>query len=193
MDNKKIAISRVPAFINRAVELGCYNKSQKYNIETAWTVLQKVLPLEGLSLDSSVEQVQPKIDDLLDHHGRQSPASAETLRAYKSRLKKLLAEFVEYNGSDFLAWKKKLDKPPANGDTKPRKSRKASRKRSTPDGSEDDVDTITHRLIAGEGKEGKIIIPSDLSKEQIDRIWAQLNAIKTLIKAQIGIVDSESK
>lgn len=191
--NKKAAISKVPAFIEEAVRLGCYSKNQSYNIETAWTVLKKVLGQEGLSLDSAVEEVQPKIESLLDHHGRQSSASAESIRAYKSRLKKLLADFVAHNGGDFMAWKKELEKSPKNGDTKPRKSRQVSRRRSTPSGSEGTVDTITHRLIVGDGKEGEISIPSDLSKEQIERIWAQLAAIKTLVKAQIGILEDESK
>jgi hypothetical protein len=193
MDNTHQPISKVSAFAIQAQTLGCYSKNKRYNFETAWAVLQKALPTEGLSPQSTVEEVLPKVDDLLDHHGRQSSASASSIRAYKARIKTLLTDFVRHNGGDFMAWKKELEKSSTNGDTKPRRNRKAPRTRITPSGSEGGVDTITQILFVGEGKEGKIVIPRALTAEEIDQIWAQLEAIKMLVKAQNRIDESKSK
>lgn len=55
------------------------------------------------------------------------------------------------------------------------------------------MDTITHQLFAGDGKEGKISIPRDLTEDQIERVWVQLDAIKTLVKAQSGVIEPKSK
>ncbi len=193
MDNKKLAIVAVIPFADKATELGCYTKTQRYNFGTAWAVLLEHLAAVGLNQSATIEELEPKIADALKERGRSSKASATSLRAYQTRIKKLLEDFVKWNGSDFMKWKEEIAKPTQNGDAKSPKRRKATRQRSNLGAGEDDVDTITHRLIAGEGKEGKIIIPTDLTKDQIDRIWAQLQAIKTLVKAQIGIVESESK
>src|SRR6266851_9126002 len=140
MDNKKLPISKVPEFIDEAQRLGCYTDNQRTNFETSWSIMNKVLAAEGLSLESTVEQVQSKLDPLFDHYGRQSPAGAESIRVYRARIKRLLADFVQHNGGDFMAWKKTLEKAPTNGDTKPRKTRKMPRKSVKSSGSEADVD-----------------------------------------------------
>jgi hypothetical protein len=193
MDNKKLPLSKVPAFIREAKRLGCYKGNQASNFEGTWSLLTKVLETEGLSLESTVEQLEPKVDALFDHHGGQSAASAESIRVYKARIKRLLADFAQHNGGDFMAWKKTLEKTPTNGDTKARTNRKARRSRVKLSGSEGNVDKITHRLfLLGESKEGRIEIPTGLTGEQIEQIWTQLEAIKTLVKAQMGIAPSKS-
>lgn len=48
------------------------------------------------------------------------------------------------------------------------------------------MDTITHRLIATGGKSGRIEIPADLTEAEVDSMWLQLDAIRTLVKAQIA-------
>jgi hypothetical protein len=193
MNNKKMSISNIPGFIRESQRLGCYTENQRTNFESTWSVLTKVLAAEGLSLDSTIDQVQPKVDSLFDHHGGNSPASAESIRVYKARIKRLLTDFIEHNAGDFMAWKKTLEKSPTNGDTKPRKVRKTPKRSVKSSGSEGAMDTITHQLFAGDGKEGKISIPRDLTEDQIERVWVQLDAIKTLVKAQSGVIEPKSK
>src|ERR1017187_7920410 len=86
-----------------------------------------------------------------------------------------------------------LEKSPTNGDTKPRKSRKTPKRSVKSSGSEGNVDTITYQLFADDGKEGKISIPRGLTKEQIEQFWAQLDAVKTLVAAQSGVIEPKSK
>jgi hypothetical protein len=187
MDNNKLPLSKVPAFIKEARRLGCYTENQRTNFEGTWSVFKKSLTAEGLSLDSTVEEVLPKIDPLFDHHGGQSAASAESIRVYKARITRLLTDFIEHNGGDFMSWKKTLEKSPTNGDTKPRKNRKAAKRTVKPSGSEGNVEAITYQLFADVDKEGEISIPRGLSEEQIEQVWVQLDAIKTLVKAQSGV------
>jgi hypothetical protein len=47
--------------------------------------------------------------------------------------------------------------------------------------------TITYRLFAGDGKQGTISIPRDLTEDQIERVWAQLDAIKVLALAYAAV------
>jgi hypothetical protein len=193
MDNKKLALVAVLPFADEATKLGCYSKNQRYNFGTAWGILTKALPQSGLEMSSTVEELLPQVDSVLEGHGRTSSAKAASVRAYQARIKQLLADFIKWNGGDFMKWKQEIDKHPQNGDAKSSKRRKPARQRGNSGGEGDDVDAITHRLIAEKGKEGQISIPSDLTEEQIDRIWAQLDAIKTLVKAQIGVLESKGK
>lgn len=192
MDNKKLPISGVLAFAEKATELGCYTKTQRYNFGTAWSILLEHLAAVDLTLSSTVEQLQPKIADLLAERGRKTKVNAKSLRAYEARIKKLLADFVKWNGSDFMKWKQEIEKSSSNSDAKSQKRRKATRPRTNPSGVEDDVDSITHRLIANEGKEGKIILPNDLSEQEIETIWAQLGALQSLIKAQAAALKGKA-
>jgi hypothetical protein len=191
--NKKLALVCVLPFADKARELGCYSKTQRYNLGTAWGVLTKALPQSGLEMSSTVEELLPKVESVLEHHLRTSSAKAASVRAYQARIKQLLTDFVKWNNGDFGKWKGEIDKPSTNDDAKPRKRRKVARTNANSNGAEDGMESITHRLIAGDGKEGKISIPDNLSVEQIDRIWAQLEAIKALVKAQSGIIESKSK
>lgn len=191
--NKKKALVCVLSFADKATELGCYSKNQRYNFGTAWGILTKALPHSGLEMSSTIEELLPKVESVLEQHGRTSSAKADSVRAYQARIKQLLSDFIKWNDGDFMKWKQEIAKPAANDDAKTRKRRKVTRQRANSGGAEGGMDSITHRLIAGDGKEGRISIPDDLSAEQIDRIWAQLEAIKALVKAQIGIVEKGSK
>lgn len=188
MDTKKLPISNVLPFADRAAELGCYSKTRRYNLGTAWAVLTEGLGTVGLNVSSTVEQLQPKIADILSERGRKSKVSANSLRAYQSRIKKLLDDFAKWNGGDFMKWKEEIDKPPGNDDPKSPKRRKSPRQ---PNNSGDDMDSITHRLIAGEGKEGRIVLPTDLTEQEIESIWAQLTALQNLIKAQAAALNAK--
>ncbi len=184
MDNKKLPISKVPSFADEALRLGCYTKNQRYNFETAWAILTKSLAEAGLNVENTVEQLQPKVEVLLDGHGRKSSVSAASIRAYAARVKKLLDDFVKHNGGDYMAWKKELDKTSGTEDTKPKRRRKRASLRPANGETEEEMGTIAHRLIAGGQKEGKISLPDDLTDEEVDRVWAQLDALKALFKAQ---------
>lgn len=192
MDNKKLPISGVLAFAEKATQLGCYTKTQRYNFGTAWSILLEHLAAVDLTLSSTVEQLQPKIADLLAERGRKTKVNAKSLRAYEARIKKLLADYVKWNGSDFMKWKQEIEKSSSNSDAKSQKRRKAARPRANSSDVEDDVDSITHRLIANEGKEGKIILPNDLSEQEIETIWAQLGALQSLIKAQAAALKGKT-
>lgn len=191
--NAKLALVCVLPFADKARELGCYSKTQRYNLGTAWGVLTKALPQSGLEMSSTVEELLPKVESVLEHHLRTSSAKAASVRAYQTRIKQLLADFVKWNNGDFGKWKGEIDKPTTNDDAKPRKRRKGPRNHANSGGAGNDMDSITHRLIAGDGKEGKINIPDNLTAEQIERIWVQLDAIKTLVKAQSGVLEPKSK
>jgi hypothetical protein len=191
--NKKLALVCVVPFADKATELGCYSKNQRYNFGTAWGILTKALPHSGLEMSSTIEELLPKVESVLEQHGRTSSAKAASVRAYQARIKQLLADFIKWNGGDFMKWKQEIDKPSANGDAKPQKRRKLSRTRGNSGGAEDDVDSITtHRLIVSSGKECKIMIPSELADEEVDSIWLQLDALKGFVKAQAAVLKGKS-
>jgi hypothetical protein len=192
-NNKKLAIVSVVPFADRATELGCYSKTQRYNFGTAWAVLLEHLGAVGLTQSATIEELEPKIADALKERGRNKNVNAESLRAYQARIKKLLEDFVKWNGGDFMKWKEEIAKTNPTDDAKSQKRRKVTRQRSNSGDGEDIVDSITYPLFAGDGKDGKISIGRDLTEEQIDRIWAQLDAIKTLVRAQSGVIDPKSK
>jgi hypothetical protein len=190
MNNKTLPISAVRKFTDEAERLGCYTKNQRYNFETAWAVLVKALPQQGLSETSTVEQLQPKIEEIFKEHGRKSRVNADSLKAYQTRIKRLLDDFIKYNGADFMAWKEELAKSPASEDTGKRRRRRSSRQTN---GGGDNTDVMTHRLIVRDGSEGKIELPQDLSEAELDIVWGQLEALKGLIKAQIAALQKRPK
>lgn len=191
MTNEKQPIGAVRAFVDKAVQLGCYTPTQKYNFETAWAVLIKALGQAGLTETSPVEQLRPKVGELLRHHGGTTKISADSLKAYQARINRLLEDFIKYNGGDFMAWKEAKAKAGSAADeSKPRRQRRKTMRARNGSGKgmddEVDQDTISHRLIATEGKEGRIEIPTGLTETEVDSIWLQLDAIRTLVKAQIA-------
>ncbi len=193
MDNRKLPISKVEPFADEAKRLGCYTDTQRYNFSTAWKVLTENLGAVGLNLSATIEQLEPKIKEALNERSRNSKVSADSLRVYQARIKRVLDDFVKWNGGDFAKWKEEIAKLSGNDDAKSQKRRKATRQRSNSGGGEGGMEPITHRLIAGDGKEGKISLPTDLSDDQVDKIWSQLEAIKSLIKAQIAPLGAKSK
>lgn len=190
--NKKLALVSVIPFADKATELGCYTKTQRYNLGTAWAVLLENLAAVGLSMSSTIEQLEPKIAAVLEERGRHKKVNAKSLRAYQARINKLLQDFTKWNGGDFMKWKQEIEKSSSNNDAKSQKRRKATRQRTNPSYVEDDLDSITHRLIANEGKEGKIVLPNDLSEQEIETIWAQLGALQSLIKAQAAALKGKA-
>lgn len=190
--NKQLALVTVIPFADKATELGCYTKTQRYNLGTAWAVLLENLGAVGLSLSSTIEQLEPKIAAALEERGRHKKVNAKSLRAYQARINKLLQDFTKWNGGDFMKWKQEIEKSSSNGDAKSQKRRKVTRPRTNSSGVEDDVDSITHRLIANDEKEGKIVLPNDLSEQEIDTIWAQLAALQNLIKAQAAALKGKA-
>lgn len=197
MTNEKQPVRAVREFMEEAVSLGCYTPTQKYNFETAWAVLMKALPRTGLTDESSVEQLRPKVAELLRHHGGTTKISAGSLKAYQARINRLLEDFTKYHGGDFMAWKEAKSRSGGGGEEgKARRQRKKTAR--VRNGSGKDMDdeprreTITHRLIAAGTKEGRIEIPTGLSEAEVDAIWVQLDAIRTLVKAQIAAMGGKS-
>jgi hypothetical protein len=192
-NNAKLPIKQVRAFLTEAEDLGCYSKNQRYNFETAWALILKALTKAGLSETSTVETIVPKIEGLLREHGRTSSVSADSLKAYRARIKRLLGDFVKYNGGDFMAWKEELAKSPAPDEAKPRKRRRANRSRVDAISSSDHPDAMVHRLIVRQGVEGKMELPTDISKIELESIWKQLDALKSLILAQLSALNPEEQ
>jgi hypothetical protein len=190
MNNTELPIKRVAEFADEALRLGCYSKQQRYNFETAWSILMKGLGRAGLTEDSPVEQLQLKAEGLLEEYGRTTRAKAGTIRVYHARIKRLLDDFIQRNSGDFMAWKKALEKP-SNGDEskKPRRRRKPVAQTRDDEAntlSNDNKQTITYQLFVRAGISGKISLPTDMGVDDVESVWKQLDALKGLIAAQVN-------
>ena len=187
MDNKKLPISEIKPFLEEAEKLGCYNKSQRYNFGTVWR-LMGLLPHDDLSETSTIEQLRPKVETLLKQHGRSNKISAKSLKAYQARINRVLDDFVKHHGGDFMAWKEeKLASTSTNDDTKSRRRRKVTRTREDSNVViKDEQGMRSDPLMVRNGAEGKIILPTNLSDSEVDAVWAQLDALKALIKARLA-------
>ena len=121
-DNAQLPIFKVRPFAEMAESRGCYSKSQRSNLETAWTIFLKNISAHVESTDSTtIQQIWPLVDQVFRTYGSQNRVSPSTVRAYQTRVKRLLDDFVEHNGGDFMAWKESISRTAAS----PRRRRKS--------------------------------------------------------------------
>jgi hypothetical protein len=192
-DNAQLPIFKVRPFAEMAESRGCYSKSQRGNLETAWTIFLKNISAHVESSDSTtIQQIRPLVDQVFRTYGSQNRVSPSTVRAYQTRVKRLLDDFVEHNGGDFMAWKESISRTASF----PRRRRKSSV------GIEEippmplapqTSDNVSHRIVLSEGREGALLLPSKFTDDDIDPVWEQLDALKTLIKAQIGALNKTNR
>jgi hypothetical protein len=129
-------------------------------------------------------------------YGSENRVSPTTVRAYQTRVRRLLDDFVEHNGGDFMAWKESLSRSGSLSATKSRKRRKSSADSpETPQAppSPPTSATVHHRLVLSEGREGALLLPPQFTEDDINPVWEQLDALKTLIKAQIGALNKKPR
>jgi hypothetical protein len=195
-DNMQLPISKVRGFLGLAENRGCYSRSQRGNLETAWTIFLKNLSPElGPPESISIETITVFVDGVFRRYGSENKVSPTTVRAYQTRVKHLLDDFVAHNGGDFMAWKESLSR---NANALGIKARK--RRKSPADGPETSVPapvatsaTVLHRLVLSEGREGTLVLPTQLTEDDIDPVWEQLDALRTLIRAQIGALKKKQR
>lgn len=187
MNNAQQPISKVRAFAETAESRGCYSKTQRGNLETAWTIFLKNSSDMSLPAESTtIEQILPVVDAVFRQYGAENKVSPSTVRAYQTRVKHLLDDFVAHNGGDFMAWKESLSRAAAAAATRSRKRRRAPE--PAPETPQPQPEGVSHRLLLSGGREGALTLPPDLSDADIEPIWQQLEALKTLIRAQITAV-----
>jgi hypothetical protein len=190
-------ISKVRTFAELAENRGCYSKSQRGNLETAWTIFLKNFSAHAQSPETAtIEFITPLIDSEFRAYGSENKVSPTTVRAYQTRVKRLIADFVEHNGGDFMAWKESLSRTASSLATRSRKRRRSQtgiEEEPPPTTAASSAQTlnVSHRLVLSEGREGALLLPSKFTDEDIDPIWEQLDALKTLIKAQIGALNKK--
>jgi hypothetical protein len=192
MNNSEQPISKVRAFAELAETRGCYSKSQRGNLETAWTIFLKsasdlIATPESVPVGNILDEVEP----VFRKYGSENNVSIDTVRAYQGRVKRLLDDFLAHNGGDFMAWKESLSRTANSSATRLRK-----RKRSQPAIEEppptpfpSQTLNVSHRIVLSEGREGALLLPPKFTDEDIDPVWEQLDALKILIKAQIGALN----
>jgi hypothetical protein len=190
-NNEQQPISKVRSFAETAENRGCYSKSQRGNLETAWTIFLKnvsaVVPQPELA---TIERIRPLLDSVFRTYGSENKVSPTTVRAYQTRVKRLLDDFVEHNGGDFMAWKENLSR--AAGSLAMRKRRRAQPDiEEAPLSSAPQPNAVSHRLVLSQNREGALTLPSQLSEDDIDPVWEQLDALRTLIRAQIGALNKK--
>lgn len=190
MDNRKLTVEKVTPFLAEAEKKGCYTAQQVGNVESIWKQLSmKLMPEAGMDpAKVTVEELQSRLEDLFNKLGATSDTSYSTVKTYQARVKGLLLDFIKWNGADFMAWKE------ANAKTG-RQSGSARVKRPKPPIPVVDISaldpalTITHQLRLPGARMAELRIPSVLSAQDIDRLWRQLDALKTLVVAQAAVDD----
>jgi len=188
-NNSQLPISKVRSFAEQAEQRGCYTKSQRGNLETAWTIFLKSLSDQEHSGESdTVEHILPLVETVFREYGSENPVSLATVRAYQTRVKRLLGDFVDHNGGDFMTWKESLNR--ANVATAKSRSRHKRPIQVEPEEQKPDslltAKIVSHRLVLSRNREGTLLLPADLSETDVEPVWQQLEALKTLIKAQIA-------
>jgi hypothetical protein len=91
-----------------------------------------------------------------------------------------------------MAWKERLSKSQSSGESKQhRRSRRPARQQPNQVVEANAVDkAITHRLVVRPAASGKIELPEDITAAELDSVWKQLDAIKTLIQAQVTVLSA---
>jgi hypothetical protein len=184
IDNADQPISKVRHFAETAENRGCYSKSQRGNFETAWTIFLKNVSDQVPSHESvPIQGILPLVEPVFRKYGNENKVSTTTVRAYQTRVKRLLEDFLSHNGGDFMAWKESLSRA-ANVGTKTRQRRKqvAEVAITTPP----TFSTRSHKLVLSRNREGILTLPADLTEPDVNLIWNQLEALKTLTIAQIA-------
>jgi hypothetical protein len=195
-ENTNLPIFKVRAFAELAENRGIYSRSQRGNLETAWTIfLKNISALVPAPSSATIGEIRPLIDQVFRTYGSENKVSPTTVRAYQTRVKRLLDDFVEHNGGDFMAWKESLSRAAGSLATKSRRKRKVQpeiEEKPSPAASQSATGGVSHRLVLSEGREGFLLLPSQFSDEDVDPLWEQLEALKTLVKAQIGAMNRKS-
>lgn len=194
-ENKHLPISKVRGFLGLAENRGCYSKSQRGNLETAWTIFLKNLsPNLGSPESTTVEAITSYVESVFRLYGSENRVSPTTVRAYQTRVRRLLDDFVEHNGGDFMAWKESMGRNSGLSVSKSRKRRKSADAPDLTTPAPALMPTnVHHRLVLSEGREGALMLPSLIAEDDIDPVWEQLEALKTLIKAQIGALNKKPR
>ncbi len=192
-NNEQLPISKVRTFAETAENRGCYSKSQRGNLETAWTIFLKNVSNVVQSPESAtIERIRPLVEPVFRTYGSENRVSPTTVRAYQTRVKRLLDDFVEHNGGDFMAWKESLSRAAGSLATKSRKRRRVQpEQEETQPLPSSPSNTVSHRLVLSQGREGTLLLPSKFTDEDIEPVWQQLEALKTLIKAQIAALSGK--
>lgn len=188
MDNAKRPTTAIEPFLKKALNLNCYTKQQYYNFKAVLDLTVELLAKSGTPPETtSVEAFRDLIPKLLNNHTANSAATTGTIRSYAGRINRLIADFLDYNEGDIAAWKKKL--AVINANAKPRKKPVvAPLLPIAPPGDYDpaaaDQTMMIHPLRLSGGRSGLLKLPATLSKQDIDRVWAQLLALRGLVEAQ---------
>src|SRR5262245_891969 len=113
MSNGKLSVSAVTDFIASVKGVGIYNGSQATNLAQALKLALDQAKLSGTDTEKlSVAEARDSIDTWLDDYGANNKASVHSIATYKGRAKKLLDDFIKWNGGNFMEWKKTLAKAP---------------------------------------------------------------------------------
>ena len=192
IDSAQQPIAKVRAFADLAENRGCYSRSQRANLDTAWTIFLKTASEMFESAESlTVQRILPDVDTVFRRYGSENRVSTSTVKAYQTRVKRLLDDFIAHNGGDFMAWKESLSRA-ASSSTRSRRRRRLVESTPEEPSPPQTLNSTSHRLVLSGGREGGLTLPPDLTDADIDPVWQQLEALKTLIRAQIAALSGKS-
>jgi hypothetical protein len=190
MDNADLPVSLVDAFAEKAKEVGAYKASQAANQTTALKlVLDQARKLNPKVHQMKVGELLSKVDSILDQYGGQTKASPASITAYKWRAKRLLTDFIERNEGDFYAWKTELARKSAAARVGKRSKVKVAAPVAPPPlppvKEEISVSGQKSYELRLAGRSGRLILPDPISQKEIDLVWKQLGAYKTLLETMV--------
>src|SRR5688572_29566391 len=111
INNSEETLNAVEEFVTKAKSVGAYTGTQATNLKFAFGLAHETARKKGLAVDTlSVGEFQGMIGDLLDEYVGQNPASAGTIRTYKARAHRLVRDFLNWHGGDFMSWKAALER-----------------------------------------------------------------------------------
>jgi hypothetical protein len=192
MENRDQPLTKVDAFITKAKSVGAYNSSQATNLTVALNLVREQLDKSSADFDVlKVGEVLESVDKVLDEYGGESKASFQTIATYKGRAKKLLSDFITWNGGDFMQWKTQIAKDANSKAARKSKAKIVPSKHTEPPKAPEVEDsgktdqTLEIRLSGG--RAGRLILPDPLSQKDIDTAWKQIEAYKSLLVTRIDI------
>jgi hypothetical protein len=192
MNNSELPISKVRGFAEIAEQRGCYSDVQRGNLDTAWSIFLKNFSESGGEPEKiSVAVIRPSVEAVFRKYGSENRVSPVTVKTYQTRVNRLLDDFVNHLGGDFMAWKESL-----NRSHPVRQRRKVSLVKvadSTLPPEPASPSAVTHRIVLSRGREGALVLPFDLTSADVEPIWQQLDALKVLTQAQIAAKQGEGQ
>lgn len=191
-------LSEVTSFVKRGVAIGVYNASQNTNMLQALKLALEQAVTLGVDIDKlTVADASANLERWLQEYGRNSKASAQSIATYNGRGKKLLDDFIKWNGGDHMAWKKTIVKSP-----KPAKKSKPKESEGIPlvpggnggnggsgagAGGDAGAGEHLHVLRLPGGKVGKLLLPQPITLKEITAAWKLLDAYKLMLTAQAEV------